>query len=93
MNRQELLQDWYVRYRLIFNKRYTIKQKDRFLKSLSADILPFRKDIKLVTFKLNEKDKNEYRNLYVGNVKKRIPFSVLIMIRQQFGSVHIIFSM
>lgn len=30
MNRQELLQDWYVRYRLIFNKRYTIKQKDRF---------------------------------------------------------------
>lgn len=70
MNRQELLQDWYVRYRLIFNKRYTIKQKDRFLKSLSADILPFRKDIKLDTFKLNEKDKNEYRNLYVGNVKK-----------------------
>ncbi|MBU5343398.1 hypothetical protein [Caldifermentibacillus hisashii] len=70
MNRQELLKDWYIRYHLVFGKRYTIRQKKRFLKSLSADILPFRQDIKLDTFKLNEKDKNEYQNLYVGNIKK-----------------------
>lgn len=70
MNRQERLKDWYVRYHLIFGKRYTRKQKDRFLKSLSTDILQYRKDLKLDTFKLNKKSKQEYRNLYVGNVEK-----------------------
>lgn len=70
MNRQERLKDWYVRYHLIFGKRYTRKQKDRFLKSLSTDILQYRKDLKLDTFKLNKKSKQKYRNLYVGNVEK-----------------------
>lgn len=70
MNQQEKIKDWYVRYHLIFSKRYTRKQKDRFLNSLYADLSKFRGDIKLDTFKLSEKDKNEYRNLYVGDINR-----------------------
>lgn len=70
MEGQEKLKDWYIRYHLIFGKRYTRKQKDRFLNSLSADMLPFRQDLKLDSFRLTEKDKNEYRNLYVGDPEK-----------------------
>lgn len=70
MNREERLKDWYVRYHLIFGKRYTRKQKDRFLKSLSADIMEFRKDLQLDTFKVDKKARSDYRNLYVGNLEK-----------------------
>jgi len=67
MNREERRKDWFVRYHLFFGKRYTRKQKDRFLTGLSTDIMQFRKDLKIDTFKIN---KHEYRNLYVGDLKK-----------------------
>lgn len=70
MEQDEQLQDWYVRYHSIFGKRYTRKRKDRFLESLSADIRQFRTDVELDTFKLNEKDAVEYKNLYVGDIGK-----------------------
>ncbi|WP_051910460.1 hypothetical protein [Carnobacterium pleistocenium] len=70
MEQDEQLEDWYVRYHSIFGKRYTRKRKDRFLESLSADIHQFRSDVALETFKVNEKDLVEYKNLYVGNIKK-----------------------
>lgn len=70
MEQDEQLEDWYVRYHSIFGKRYTRKRKDRFLESLSADIRQFRSDVELDTFKLNEKDIVEYKNLYVGDIKK-----------------------
>lgn len=70
MEQDEQLQDWYVRYHSIFGKRYTRKRKDRFLESLSADIRQFRTDVELDTFKLNEKDAVEYKNLYVGDIRK-----------------------
>ena len=70
MEQDEQLKDWYVRYHSIFGKRYTRKRKDRFLESLSADIHQFRPDVELDTFKLNEKDTVEYKNLYVGDIKK-----------------------
>lgn len=69
MNRDELLKDWYIRYHLILGKRYTRKQKSRFLQSVSADINQFRTDIELDSFKLDEQDKQEYRNLYIGDIK------------------------
>lgn len=70
MEQDEQLEDWYVRYHSIFGKRYTRKRKDRFLESLTADIRQFRTDVELDTFKLNEKDTVEYKNLYVGDIKK-----------------------
>jgi len=70
MEQDEQLEDWYVRYHSIFGKRYTRKRKDRFLESLSADIRQFRSDVELETFKVNEKDLVEYKNLYVGDIKK-----------------------
>ncbi|MER2002165.1 MAG: hypothetical protein ABS862_06035 [Carnobacterium inhibens] len=70
MEQDEQLTDWYVRYHSIFGKRYTRKRKDRFLESLSADIRQFRPDVELDPFKLNEKDIVEYKNLYVGDIKK-----------------------
>ncbi|WAA09116.1 hypothetical protein [Fervidibacillus albus] len=70
MNRQERLNDWYIRYHVIFGKRYSRKQKDRFLKSLTADILPYRQDINIDSFKINKKNKMEYRNLYIGDLNK-----------------------
>jgi len=70
MEQDEQLEDWYVRYHSIFGKRYTRKRKDRFLESLTADIRQFRSDVELDTFKLNEKDIVEYKNLYVGDIKK-----------------------
>ena len=70
MNEQELLKDWYFRYHIIYGKRYTRKQKDRFLDSLAADVRQIRNDFQVDTFKLNAKDRNEYRNLYVGNPQK-----------------------
>lgn len=66
---EQLITDWYVRYHTIMRKRYTKKQKDRFLESLAADIKPLRSDVKVDTFKLHEKDPVEYKNLYVGNIK------------------------
>lgn len=67
---EQLITDWYVRYNSIMRKRYTKRQKDRFLQSLAADIKPFRSDVKVDTFKLHEKDSVEYKNLYVGDIKK-----------------------
>lgn len=70
MNQEEQIKDWYFRYHTIFGKRYTKKQKDRFLKSLVADIRQTRKDLELYSFNLHENDKRVYRNLYVGDLKK-----------------------
>lgn len=67
---EQLIKDWYIRYYSIFRKRYTKKQKNRFLESLSADIQQFRTDVKLDTFKLIKQDSVEYKNLYVGDIKK-----------------------
>lgn len=67
---EQLITDWYIRYNSIMRKRYTKKQKDRFLQSLAADIKPFRSDVKVDTFRLHEKDRVEYKNLYVGDIKK-----------------------
>lgn len=89
MEQDEQLEDWYVRYHSIFGKRYTRKRKDRFLESLSADIRQFRSDVELDTFKLNEKDIVEYKNLYVGDIKKQIRLFAPIMILQQLILVRI----
>lgn len=69
MSQEEQIKDWYFRYHTIFGKRYSRKQKDRFLDSLVADIRPFREDLELYSFNLYENDKHVYRNLYVGNLK------------------------
>src|SRR5699024_3289864 len=70
MDQAEQLKDWYVRYHKIFRKRYSRKQKDRFLKSLVADIKHTRSDMELNSFNLYEEDKRTYRNLYVGDIQK-----------------------
>ena len=69
MNRDEWMKDWFVRYHMILGRRYTKKQKMRFLQSATADIRQFRPDIELDSFKLHEGDKQKYHNLYVGNIK------------------------
>ncbi|UJF16326.1 hypothetical protein LZ578_04140 [Jeotgalibaca sp. MA1X17-3] len=69
MSRDELLKDWYIRYHLILGRRYTGKQKKSFLQSVFTDINQFRKDIEIDSFKLGEQNKQEYRNLYIGDVK------------------------
>lgn len=69
MSQEEQLKDWYFRYHTVFGKRYSRKQKDRFLDSLVADIRPFREDLELYSFNLFENDKHVYRNLYIGNIK------------------------
>lgn len=70
MDREQQVKDWYIRYHSILGKRYTKKQKDWFLESLSADIQAMRSDLQLDAFRLHEKDKQEYRNLYVGDLEK-----------------------
>lgn len=76
MDQQELIKDWYIRYHSIFRSRYTNPRKDKFLQSLEADIKQFRGDIMLDHFKFYEKSAAEYRNLYVGNIKKaKVVFS------------------
>lgn len=76
MDQQELIKDWYIRYHSIFKSRYTNARKSKFLQSLEADIKQFRDDVKLDHFKFYEKNAAEYRNLYVGNIKKaKVVFS------------------
>lgn len=76
MDQQELIKDWYIRYHSIFRSRYTKPRKSKFLQSLEADVKQFRDDIKLDHFKFYEKNAAEYRNLYVGNIKKaKVVFS------------------
>lgn len=67
MNKEDIKMDWFVRYHYLFGRRYTRKQKDRFLASLATDIKHFREDLHLDTFTLH---KREYRNFYVGDIKK-----------------------
>lgn len=76
MDQQELIKDWYIRYHSIFKSRDTNAKKSKFLQSLEADIKQFRDDIKLDHFKFYEKNALDYRNLYVGNIKKaKVVFS------------------
>lgn len=70
MNSDEQLKDWYIRYNMILKKRYTKKQKKRFLQSFSADIASMRSDTKLDTFKIRKNDSEEYTNFYVGDIEK-----------------------
>lgn len=67
---QELLMDWYVRYNSILKKRYTRREKDRFLDSLVTDIKKIRSDVQVDAFKFFEKDTRVYRNVYAGDMKK-----------------------
>lgn len=76
MDQQQLIKDWYIRYHSIFKTRYTVKRKDKFLQSLEADVKQFRSDTKVDHFKFYEKSATEYRNLYIGNIKKaKVVFS------------------
>jgi hypothetical protein len=70
MSQKEQISDWLLRYGALFKKRYTRKQKDRFLDSLIADLQPVRKDIEVTSFNRYENDKQMYRNLYIGDLSK-----------------------
>lgn len=70
MSQKEQIKDWLLRYGALLKKRYTRKQKDRFLDSLTADLHPVREDIELTSFNRYEDDKQTYRNLYVGDLNK-----------------------
>ncbi|UUX33414.1 hypothetical protein [Fundicoccus culcitae] len=63
-----ILKDWQFRYMHVFKKRYTNKQKTRFIKSVLSDISQFRDDITVTELKSDKRHK--VRNIYIGNVKK-----------------------
>lgn len=62
----ELLNDWLVRYGLIYKKRTNNKNKTRFIAMLLKDILNYRNDVSVIEHKVNE---NTIKNVYVGNIK------------------------
>ncbi|KPG73863.1 hypothetical protein [Enterococcus sp. RIT-PI-f] len=68
MEKTELFRDWLFRYRYVYRSRSTNKSKQRFLKAIVTDILPFRKDIQVVEY--DHTKKTAARNLYVGDLNK-----------------------
>lgn len=69
MTTDNKLQDWYLRYGFILDKRFTDKQKEKFVRSLITDVTSIRMDLKTDQFRYSEKGE-EYTNIYVGNVEK-----------------------
>ena len=53
MNQTETFRDWLFRYRYVYRSRSTDKSKQRFLKALIADIIPFRKDLQVIEYDLS----------------------------------------
>lgn len=62
----ELLNDWLVRYGLIYAKRTGNRNKTRFIAMLLKDIFNYRQDVSVIEHKINGK---LIRNIYVGNIK------------------------
>lgn len=62
----EQFNDWLIRYSLLYKKRYTKRQKQRFAQSFVTDLMNIRKDVEI------RKDKQEKESLYivVGDLKK-----------------------
>lgn len=69
MTTENKLQDWYLRYGFILDRRFTDKQKEKFIRSLITDVTSIRSDLKTDQFRLSEKGE-ENTNIYVGNVEK-----------------------
>ncbi|MCT8193477.1 hypothetical protein KY382_35665, partial [Pseudomonas monteilii] len=88
MNQTETFRDWLFRYRYVYRSRSTDKSKQRFLKALIADIIPFRKDLQVIEY--DHTKKNASRNLYVGDLTKakRIICTYYDTPPQHFGDYH-----
>lgn len=69
MDVESKLQDWYLRYGFILDKRSTDKQKQKFIRSLITDITSISMSPKTDQFRLSDKGE-EYTNIYVGNIEK-----------------------
>lgn len=62
--------DWFFRYNHILKKRFTPKQKERFIQSVSSDIFEMREDIFVTEIQYNKKEETNAKNIYVGDVRK-----------------------
>ncbi len=69
MTTENKLQDWYLRYGFILDRRFTGKQKEKFIRSLITDVTSIHMNLKTDQFRLSEKGE-ENTNIYVGNVEK-----------------------
>lgn len=69
MDGESKLQDWYLRYGFILDKRSTDKQKEKFIRSLITDIMSINMNLKTDQFRLSKKGE-EYTNIYIGDVEK-----------------------
>jgi hypothetical protein len=66
MTMTEQFNDWFIRYNLLYKKRYTKHQKQRFLQSFVSDLLSIRKDVEV---RKDKQDKNSF-HIVVGDLKK-----------------------
>lgn len=66
---EKKLEDWYLRYGFILDRRFTDKQKETFIRSLITDITSMHLNPQTDQFRLTEKGE-EYTNIYVGNIEK-----------------------
>jgi hypothetical protein len=62
----EQFDDWIIRYSLIYKKRYTKWQKQRFLQSFVTDLMNLREDVEI---RKDKKDKDSF-HIVVGDLKK-----------------------
>lgn len=63
----ERYNDWLARYSTFYKKRYSDKEKTKFIKALMADIVSIRKDVKVMEY---DKDRYQGRSIYVGDIQK-----------------------
>ena len=70
MNKNEYRSDLLLRYNHLHKKRHTMKQKNKFLKTLLIELYEIRSDIKVIESYMNGNRKVVSRNVYVGDVKK-----------------------
>lgn len=62
----EQFDDWLIRYSFIHKKRYTKRQKQRFLQSFVTDLMNLREDVEI---RKDKKDKDSF-HIVVGDLKK-----------------------
>lgn len=66
---EEKLQDWYLRYGFILDRRFTDKQKEKFIRSVITDTTSIHLNPRTDQFRLTEKGE-EYTNVYIGDIEK-----------------------
>lgn len=63
----EMYNDWLARYSYFYKKRYSDKEKKKFINALMADIMSMREDVQVLKYNT---DRYQGHSIYVGDIKK-----------------------